>query len=99
MRSVAVVEVALGGVVTPPQLGLPHSPFVSVALSPSIHLQVVLPPTVPATLAYMHETGAYLISNGSLLVLWLGRRADQGLVTQVSRDAGLTTKLQLPLTP
>jgi protein transport protein SEC24 len=44
---------------------------------------VQLPPTVPATLAYMHETGAYLISNGTLLVLWLGRSADPGWVAQV----------------
>lgn len=50
---------------------------------PPADAQIVLPPTVPATLAYMHETGAYLISNGSLLILWIGRSADPGLVSQV----------------
>ena len=44
---------------------------------------VVLPPTVPATLAYMHETGVYLISSGAVFVLWIGRRADPNLVAQL----------------
>lgn len=34
---------------------------------------VVLPPVCPATLALLHEGGAYLIDNGRLLVLWIGR--------------------------
>jgi hypothetical protein len=50
--------------------------------------QVTLPPTVPATLAYMHETGVYLLSNGALLIVWLGRAADPGLVAQVGGRRG-----------
>lgn len=45
--------------------------------------KVQLPPTVPATLAYMHDSGAYLISNGSLIILWLGRALDPDWVAQV----------------
>jgi protein transport protein SEC24 len=37
---------------------------------------VVLPPTVPASAAYLSERGLYLIDNGLLLVLWVGRAAD-----------------------
>jgi protein transport protein SEC24 len=37
---------------------------------------IVLPPTVPASAAYLSERGLYLIDNGLLLVLWVGRAAD-----------------------
>jgi hypothetical protein len=67
---------------TPP--ALPSSPPPPPTPTPPPPTQIVLPPTVPATLAYMHEGGAYLISNGTLLVLWLGRGADPGLVSQAS---------------
>jgi hypothetical protein len=45
--------------------------------------KVVLPPTVPATAAYLHSDGAYLLDNGSLSILWLGRGLDPGLAAQV----------------
>lgn len=52
-------------------------------------LQVVLPPTVPASLAYLHVGGAYLLDNGQLLVLWIGREAAAAWLTQVrSAHAG-----------
>lgn len=34
---------------------------------------VVLPATCPASLVLLHDTGAYLIDNGQVLVLWVGR--------------------------
>jgi protein transport protein SEC24 len=37
---------------------------------------IVLPPTVPASAQYLSERGLYLIDNGLLLVLWVGRGAD-----------------------
>jgi hypothetical protein len=46
-------------------------------------LQVVLPSTVPASLAYLHAGGCYLLDNGQLLVLWVGRDAAQDWLVQV----------------
>jgi protein transport protein SEC24 len=44
---------------------------------------VVLPPTVPASAAYLSERGLYLIDNGLLLVLWVGRAADSRQVGEL----------------
>jgi hypothetical protein len=46
-------------------------------------VQVVLPCTVPASLAYLHSRGCYLLDNGQLLVLWVGREAAQDWLVQV----------------
>lgn len=52
--------------------------------------QVVLPPTVPASLSYLSSSGAYLLDNGQLLVLWLGRDAEPGWLVQVhTRDQAI----------
>jgi len=45
--------------------------------------RTVLPPTVPASLMYMLENGIYLINNGRVLVLWLGRGVDPHLAVQL----------------
>lgn len=46
-------------------------------------VQVCLPPTVPASLSFMLESGAYLIDNGRMLVLWLGRALTPGWLAEV----------------
>ena len=46
---------------------------------------MVLPPTVPASLLYMLENGIYLVNNGRVLALWLGRGVDPHLAVQVSK--------------
>jgi hypothetical protein len=38
---------------------------------------VLLPQTIPLSGAYLEERGAYLLDNGRLLVLWLGRLLDK----------------------
>jgi hypothetical protein len=49
---------------------------------------VVLPPTVPASLGYMAIGGCYLLDNGNMLVLWLGREAPAAWLTQVGGEPG-----------
>lgn len=48
------------------------------------HVQVVLPSTVPASMAYLNPDGCYLVDNGQVLVLWIGRDASPAWLTQVS---------------
>jgi hypothetical protein len=38
---------------------------------------VLLPQTLPLSGAYLEERGAYLLDNGRMLVLWLGRLLDR----------------------
>lgn len=47
-------------------------------------LQLVLPQMVPASLAFLRLDGAYLLDNGQVLVLWLGRDVPQAWLAQVS---------------
>eukprot|EP00775_Hariotina_reticulata_P013331 gene13331-13460_t len=64
--------------------------------------QVVLPPTVPASLGFMAIGGCYLLDNGNMLVLWLGREAPAAWLTQVlGPDAGNASvdPSTLPLEP
>jgi hypothetical protein len=49
--------------------------------------QVLLPPTVPASLAYLSSRGCYLLDNGQLLVLWLGREVQPAWLEQVRTAA------------
>lgn len=44
--------------------------------------KVVLPPMVPPSLGFFRADGAYLINNGHLLVLWLGRDVSAAWITQ-----------------
>jgi hypothetical protein len=46
-------------------------------------VQVVLPRMLPASLGYFRADGAYLINNGQVLVLWLGRDVPQAWLSQV----------------
>lgn len=46
---------------------------------------MVLPPTLPASLGYLRPDGAYLLDNGLMLVLWLGRDVSPAWLTQVGR--------------
>lgn len=49
-----------------------------------MRVQVVLPPhTVPPSLGYFRADGAYLLDNGQVLVLWLGRDISHAWLTQV----------------
>jgi protein transport protein SEC24 len=50
---------------------------------PLLAAQVVLPPTVPASLAYLSSSGCYLLDNGQLLLLWLGREAQPAWLVEV----------------
>jgi hypothetical protein len=54
-------------------------------------MQVVLPATVPASLAYLHAGGCYLLDNGQLLVLWVGREAAQDWLVQVGVARAMRT--------
>lgn len=35
--------------------------------------KVVLPPTLPLTMGFLQESGAYLVFNGRMAIMWLGR--------------------------
>lgn len=50
---------------------------------------VLLPQTVPLSGAYLEERGAYLLDNGRVLVLWLGRMLDRQWGMEVGGPASL----------
>lgn len=49
--------------------------------------QVVLPPMLPPSLGFFRPDGAYLINNGQVLVVWLGRDVPAAWLTQVRRTS------------
>lgn len=54
---------------------------------------VVLPPTVPASTAYLEPSGAYLVDAGHVCVLWVGSSASSTLVAVRSPAVGLGCRL------
>eukprot|EP00878_Enallax_costatus_P028778 GHUV01031119.1.p1 GENE.GHUV01031119.1~~GHUV01031119.1.p1 ORF type:complete len:185 (+),score=41.91 GHUV01031119.1:238-792(+) len=63
---------------------------------------VTLPPTVPASLAYLRGDGCYLLDNGQMLILWIGRDVGPAWLSQVFGQEALQTAVdvsQIPLEP
>lgn len=52
--------------------------------------QVLLPPSVPPSLGFFRADGCYLINNGQVLVVWLGRDLSATWLTQVGRSSSST---------
>jgi hypothetical protein len=52
--------------------------------------QVLLPPSVPPSLGFFRADGSYLINNGQVLVVWLGRDLSATWLTQVGRSSSST---------
>eukprot|EP00877_Chromochloris_zofingiensis_P002473 jgi/Chrzof1/12226/Cz06g26070.t1 len=64
-----------------------------------INGRVCLPPTVPASLSFMLESGAYLIDNGRMLVLWLGRALTPGWLAEVLGPEAVNPQVDISAIP